>query len=489
MTRSNGSLARPLDRVRGGLRLVQLASGAATSSAISRHVSRSSSTIRMRAGGRCGHDGLLTAATAGSIVKRRAVRPASLATAIVPPSAVTTSRVMLSPSPVPRPAALVVTHGSKMLREHIRGDARAGVANLDPHAVARRRLGGERQRAALRHRVERVGHEVEQRQLQLRLVRPRRRRRLAGTCRSERRRPPRASRARIASPIVASTRVDTNRLALGDRACARSSRSRTADAIRSTCSSTMRSRRCMRRIGDLLLQQLHVAGNEIERRADLMRDVGDRLSDGGQLLRAGGGVAQLRDALVRSHELLVALAQFARSPPPRARGATGADRRAPRASRSGRRRLPASRLSCVTCARAPRSPPRARAVTRRISLSGIEDQAPRQQMDQQRDGDDRERRAADGDQPRRPLQLFDGRQRHGDGDRAGHRSRRDGSVRDESARCGRRLAPHRCRRVAITLSTTAAGAGATTEVLTTGTAVPSHRRERRKSSAGRRRRS
>ena len=39
-------------------------------------------------------------------------------------------------------------------------------------------------------------------------------------------------------------------------------------------------------------------------------------------------------------------------------------------------------------------------------IERVEDQAARQQMDQQRDGDDRERPAARGHQSRRPLPLF-----------------------------------------------------------------------------------
>src|SRR5512146_1053696 len=55
-----------------------------------------------------------TAGAAGRSIVNVAPVPYSLVAEIVPPWAVTTSRVMLSPSPDPWPALLVVTQGSKI---------------------------------------------------------------------------------------------------------------------------------------------------------------------------------------------------------------------------------------------------------------------------------------------------------------------------------------------------------------------------------------
>ena len=58
---------------------------------------------------------------------------------------------------------------------------------------------------------------------------------------------------------------------------------------------------------ELLLQQLHVSRDQIERRADLMRDVGGGLTDRRELLGAGQLLAQTEQPVIGLDELLVAL--------------------------------------------------------------------------------------------------------------------------------------------------------------------------------------
>src|SRR6185295_5111625 len=64
--------------------------------------------------GRRGHDTSTADAAAGSSMVKVVPRPCDVETAMVPPSEVTRSRVMVRPRPVPRPGPFVVTHGSKM---------------------------------------------------------------------------------------------------------------------------------------------------------------------------------------------------------------------------------------------------------------------------------------------------------------------------------------------------------------------------------------
>ena len=62
-----------------------------------------------------------------------------------------------------------------------------------------------------------------------------------------------------------------------------------------------------RRRPELLFEQLHIARDQIERRADLMRDVGGGLADRGELLGAGELLAQAEEPMIGLDELLVAL--------------------------------------------------------------------------------------------------------------------------------------------------------------------------------------
>ena len=67
-----------------------------------------------------------------------------------------------------------------------------------------------------------------------------------------------------------------------------------------------------RRIGELPLQQLHVTRRKVQRRADLVSDVGHRLAHGREFLCSRRSFAQLQHALVGANQLCVPLAQFLR---------------------------------------------------------------------------------------------------------------------------------------------------------------------------------
>ena len=87
-------------------------------------------------------------------------------TVIVPPCAPITPRAIARPRPVPRPNGLVVTHGSKIVWHQAVRHAGPAVAHLEADAVAEPRQ-REGERAAFDHRVDRVGHQVQQRELEL----------------------------------------------------------------------------------------------------------------------------------------------------------------------------------------------------------------------------------------------------------------------------------------------------------------------------------
>ena len=196
-------------------------------------------------------------------------------------------------------------------RQQVVGNAVAGVGDLDAHAIRRAVATRTSSVAALRHRVDGVGHQVEQRQLQVGRVDENRR--------------------------VAGRRVDVERDAgappdldasLRRRGCTsapavvrvlRPIRPRTIEQranrrrhLRDLFLDDGQPRAVRESRPELLFQQLHVAGNQIQRRADLMRDVGGRLADRGELLGAGELLAQPKEPLVRLDQLLVALLHFHR---------------------------------------------------------------------------------------------------------------------------------------------------------------------------------
>ena len=100
---------------------------------------------------------------------RRARAPFSLVTAIVPPFSSTLRFAIVRPRPVP--VALVEKYGSKIVRQRLGVHADAGVGDLDRRrAVGRRAAVAERQRAAARHRVQRVLDDVGQRAREQRAI-------------------------------------------------------------------------------------------------------------------------------------------------------------------------------------------------------------------------------------------------------------------------------------------------------------------------------
>jgi hypothetical protein len=154
--------ARGFDRDVGGMRLFDVAVGAAISSAISRTSrfvvdDQDAMVARLPA-----HAAVETGRSIVNVVPR----PGVLCTAIVPPARVITSRAMLRPSPVPRSAGFVVTHGSKT-RGRRSGAMPTPVSVTSIRIPSPLREGGQRDHAAAGHRVNGVGQQIEQRKLEV----------------------------------------------------------------------------------------------------------------------------------------------------------------------------------------------------------------------------------------------------------------------------------------------------------------------------------
>src|SRR5712691_4740111 len=232
---------RQVHRLRGGLALLQLASGRRDQLRDQPACFDVVVNDQDASGKRCycGHDTSTAASAAGSSMVNVVPRPCDVETAIVPPSDVTRSRVMLRPRPVPRPAAFVVTHGSKM---------RGSTAESMPAPVSRTSI-LTRPPALLAASVSVPPSGMASSALVTRLSSA------SSSCASSAATLPTGScifrssatpvlarRPRIASPI----RVMTESMRTGLRSPggrARSSRPRTVPTTRSICSSTMRRRR------------------------------------------------------------------------------------------------------------------------------------------------------------------------------------------------------------------------------------------------------
>ena len=176
-----------------------------------------------------------------------------------------------------------------------------------PSGLRRR---GDRQRAAAGHRVERVGDQVEQRHLQLCGVRPDRRQILGD---------------RDLQPNLGARQPRLGDLAdalddVGERDDLRTSDGCRAwsSIVRSTrvtcwiCASTVRSRRAGPIVGPrVVADHLDVAGDQVQRRARLMGDVGGDLTQRRDALGAPERFAQREQLALAGRQLRVAERQIA----------------------------------------------------------------------------------------------------------------------------------------------------------------------------------
>ena len=117
---------------------------------------------RLPASGLAGGSSAAAAGTAGISIVKRVPSPGTESMPIEPPLRSTIPYTTESPRPVPTPSVLGREEGIERVRGHVGRHPFAAVLDDQPHALAVRGLGADRQRASVGHRIARVERQVEE---------------------------------------------------------------------------------------------------------------------------------------------------------------------------------------------------------------------------------------------------------------------------------------------------------------------------------------